>query len=123
MSEKESEKQLIHPVTAKIVNHMDRANLLLQQTKYVESLKAMRGVIAFMDQKDVPDQLHTKIRQEPYKIQSSESNRQRERHATTSEAAYWKWYIELDQVLYDKGYYTMEKFGKFHDPSKGRKST
>jgi len=122
MSEKGSEKDLIHPVTAAIVKNMERANLLLQQEKYVESLKAMRGVIAFMDQKDVPDALHTKIRQEPYKILSSESNRQRVRHATTAAPAYWKWYIELDEVLYDKGYYTMEKFGKFHDPSQGRKS-
>lgn len=121
MSEKD-DKQLIHPVTAAIVRHMERANLLLQQEKYVEALKAMRGVCVTMDQIDVPDALYTKIRQEPYKIQSTESARQARRHASSSAAAYWKWYRELNQIGYDAGYYTMQKWPGFHDPAEGRKS-
>ena len=121
MSEKD-DKKLIHPVTAAIVRHMERANLLLQKGEYVESLKAMRGVITFMEKGDVPAGLHTKIRQEPHRILSSQSMRQQRRHAQSSEAAYWKWLSELNEACYEKGYYTMDKWPGFHDPSGGRKS-
>jgi hypothetical protein len=121
MSE-DNTKNLIHPLTTRLVNEMKEITDALKRNDYVAALRGMRGVCITIEEKDRDKQLYTKILREGNQARGTESNRQYQRHLVSSAHAYWKWADQLNQLLYDRGYYSGDKFGAFHDPSGGRKS-
>ena len=82
----------------------------------------MRGAMSFMEAKDRDKKLFEMVSTQEAKIMNTVSNKQIRRSLRMSAPAYWRWFDQLNQLLYAKGYYSMEKWAGFHDPSKGRKS-
>jgi len=112
MSEREDTKGLIHPITADLVSLVKETNTALRKKEYINALGFMRSICITMEAKDRDPDLFDKISKEENQAQGTESSRQYRRHLTSSAHTYWKWADQLNQRLYDKGYYSMEKFNR-----------
>lgn len=112
MSESDTGKNLIHPVTQELVALMKETNRALRKKEYIEALGFMRSINVTMDATDRDPELFDKISKEENQASGTESSRQYNRHLTSSAHTYWKWADQLNQRLHQRGYYTGQKFNR-----------
>ena len=112
MSERENTKGLIHPITVDLVSLVKETNTALRKKENINALGFMRSICITMEAKDRDPDLFGKISKEENQACGTESSKQYRRHLTSSAHTYWKWADQLNQRLYDRGYYSMEKFNR-----------
>lgn len=115
---------MIHPWTIFLTSEMQAAARALQGKPKdpIGALEHLFTVQCNIEAEDRDMVLYNKIKKEPYRIHSAESNRQRARHMRTSMPAYWKWYDQTAQLLIKKGYISGEKYNTVMPTAGDKKS-
>jgi len=105
----------IHPNISSIIRLRDDANQLLHDHMDIDSriqgLRHLDALMRIIEKKDRNEELHTHIINEIKFFSTNHSRTQEQNRIMTREFIYLNWFMELDDILWEKEYLLNRKYG------------
>ena len=100
-----------HPNISSIIRMRDTINLALYiDINYRQALRQMDGLMRVIEKKDRDNVLHIKIIDELKFYNRSKSLTKNRSRLHVNEFKYGDWYMEINDILYDKEYLLNKKY-------------
>jgi len=82
----------------------------------------MDGLMRLLNKEDRDPELHDRIRSEKKYYTTTRSASKRQQRITSKEGSYGDWFMQLNDILWEKDYLLNRKYDPMFDPSGGQRS-